>query len=455
MGQTDCLLVLRLGRWKHMQQSKPLTLRRNFSWTFVGNVVYAACQWGMLVLLAKLGSPEIVGQFTLGLAVTAPVILFTDLALRDIQATDSKHQYLFGHYLALRIVSTGLALLVIAIITLSVGYRWETSLVILLVGLAKAFESISDVFHGLFQQNERMDCVAMSMMIKGPLSLLLLGIGVFISGNVVWGVVGLAVAWATVLIGYDLRMGVLMMGHLLPTQQSEVPSECDLVVALQPRWQMETLVKLAWFALPLGFVMMLGSLNINIPRYLIERYLGERELGIFAAIAYTLVAGNMVVSALGQSATPRLAKYYAMGDSIAFRTLLFKLVGVGALLGGAAVLVVLTAGEEILTVLYQPEYAKHADLFVWLIAAAAIKYTFYFLEDGMTAVRYFHIQVPLFILVTSISAIVCLWLLPTLGLKGVAIAMIVAAIMQATLSSGVIIHALYRLHRHTERKSKL
>ena len=53
-----------------MQQTKPLTLRRNFSWTFAGNAVYAACQWGMLVVLAKLGSPEMIGQFTLGLAVS-------------------------------------------------------------------------------------------------------------------------------------------------------------------------------------------------------------------------------------------------------------------------------------------------------------------------------------------------------------------------------------------------
>ncbi|MGI8856402.1 MAG: hypothetical protein ACR2JW_11675, partial [Thermomicrobiales bacterium] len=53
------------------------SLRANFSWTFVGNVVYAACQWGMLVVLAKLGSPEVVGQFALGLAITAPVIMLT------------------------------------------------------------------------------------------------------------------------------------------------------------------------------------------------------------------------------------------------------------------------------------------------------------------------------------------------------------------------------------------
>lgn len=432
-----------------MQPSKPLTLRRNFSWTFIGNAVYAACQWGMLIVLAKLGSPEMVGQFTLGVAITAPVVMFTNLQLRAVQATDAKRQFLFSDYLGLRLFATGLALLIIAGITLAASYRWETALVILLVGLAKAVESISDVFYGLIQQHERMDRIAVSLMIKGPLSLLLLGIGVHLSGSVVWGAVGLVVAWSVVLVGYDIRSGVLMLKNTL--HRPKIMGRHQLVVP-KPHWHLSTLRKLVWLALPLGFVMMLISLNTNIPRYFIEHSLGERELGIFAAIAYLMVAGNMVVSALGESASPRLAKYYAVGDSKAFRILLLKLVGIGALLGGIAILVALVAGKEILSILYQPEYAQHSYLFVWLMVAAGIGYISSFLGYGMTAARYFRIQMPLFALVTTISAIACLWLIPSIGLQGAAIALIVAAIVQGSFSLGVIIYALHRLNKHSENK---
>ena len=43
-----------------------LTLRINFLWTLGGNVVYAASQWGILVVLAKLGTPQMVGEFGAG-----------------------------------------------------------------------------------------------------------------------------------------------------------------------------------------------------------------------------------------------------------------------------------------------------------------------------------------------------------------------------------------------------
>ncbi|MGB7895089.1 MAG: oligosaccharide flippase family protein [Microcoleus sp.] len=436
-----------------MQQLKPLTLRRNFSWTFTGNLVYAASQWGMLVVLAKLGSPEMVGQFTLGLAVTAPVIMFTNLQLRGVQATDAKGEYVFSDYLGLRLIGTGLALLIIAGITLKAGYRWETSLVILAIALAKAFESISDVFYGLIQQHERMDRIAIALMIKGPLSLLLLGIGVSLTGSVVGGAIGLAIAWGLVLFGWDLRNGRLILKNSSYRREGE-----DLLVAdaepansqnpLYPRWHRKTLGKLVWLALPLGFVMMLISLNTNIPRYFIERYLGERELGIFAAMSYLMVVGQMVVSALAESASPRLAKYYAAGNSTAFRTLLLKLVGVGLMLGAGGVFVAVVAGRPILTLLYKPEYAERSDLFAWLMVAAAMGYVSSFLGYGMTAARYFRVQMPLFVLVTGSCAIACFWLIPTQGVRGAAIALIVGAIVQASFSFGVILYALHRLEKH-------
>ncbi|MEA5567725.1 oligosaccharide flippase family protein [Anabaena sp. UHCC 0399] len=419
-----------------MLRNKPLTLRKNFSWTFIGNLVYAGCQWGMLVVMAKLGSPEMVGQFTLGLAVTAPVIMFTNLHLRSVQATDAKKQYLFSDYLGLRLISTVLALLIIAIIILLGGYRWETILTISLIGLAKAFESISDVFYGLIQQQERMDRIALSLMLKGLLSLLFLAIGIYISGSILGGVAGLVLAWGLVLFAYDIRSGFLML-----RRKSQ----------LQPCWHRKTITKLVWLCLPLGCVMMLISLNSNIPLYFIEQYLGERELGIFSALAYLMVAGNMLVNALGDSATPKLAKYYVAGDRQGFRSLLLKLVGIAVLIGGTGVLVAIFAGEQILTLLYRSEYAEQNNLFVWLMVTAGMNYISSFLGYGMTAARYFRIQIPLFITVASISAIGCLWLLPKLGLLGAAIALLLAATVQALISSGVIIYVLHKQQSHTSR----
>jgi len=406
---------------------RPLTLRSNFSWTFAGNAVYAGCNWGILMVLAKLGSPEWVGQFALGLALTAPVIMLTNLQLRVIQATDARREYRFGHYLALRLVTTALSLFVIA--GIACGYRLGTALVILAVGLAKAFESLSDVVYGLLQAHERMDRIALSMMIKGPLSLAALGATVFFTGSIVWGSLALAGSWGLLMIAYDIPNAIQLL---------------DGEEAFGPCWDYPSLARLAWLALPLGFVMMLISLNANIPRYFIEQYWGERELGIFAALAYLMVAGNTVMGALGQSASPRLARYHAQGDGHAFRQLLIKLVGLGAGMGILALLVALIAGREILTTLYSPEYAKHAELFTWLVVPTTTLYVASFLGYGMTAARYFRSQIPLFGLCVITAALGCLWLVPRFGLLGAVWASLAASILQLVGSVAIIAFALRR-----------
>jgi O-antigen/teichoic acid export membrane protein len=425
---------------------KALTLRQNFSWTFVGNIIYAASQWGILVVLAKFGSPEMVGQFTLGLAVTAPVILFTSLQLRQIQATDVHQKYLFGDYLGLRLIATVLSLLAILVIIHTAGYRWETSLVILAIGLSKIIESIIDIFYGLFQSRERMDRIAVSLMIRGPLSLLMLAIGIHISGTVLGGAIGLVVAWALVLIFFDIPNGIAILRASAHQHTAEIAHSTHL---LQPRFNFSVLRNLVGLSLPLGVVMMLISLNANIPRYFIEHHLGERELGIFSALSYLMVAGTIVVSALGQSASPRLAKYYAAGRSKDFQSLLLKLVVMGTLLGAASVSIAAIAGEQVLAILYRPEYAQHGYLFVLLMVAAGIGYIASFLGYGMTAAQYFRVQMPLFTIVTGISALVCYWLIPSQGSIGAAIALIVGAIVLALFSLGVIFHALRKLDKYS------
>ncbi|KYC37084.1 polysaccharide biosynthesis protein [Scytonema hofmannii PCC 7110] len=415
-----------------MQHHKPLTLGRNFSWTFAGNLVYAACQWCILVALAKLGTPEMVGQFTLGLAVTAPIVLFANLQLRAVQVTDAKNQYLFSDYLGLRLVTTALALVMIVFVTIIAGYRWETSIIILVIGLAKALESFCDLIYGLVQQHERMDCIAISLMLRGLLSLVLLSGGVYLAGSVMWGAVGLAVGWAVVLVFYDIRNAVLILNNS---------------IALQPRWRLKTLLQLVWLALPLGFVMMLISLNTNIPRYIIEQYLGERELGVFAAMAYLTVVGGMVVNALGESASARLAKYYADEDGAAFWQLLLKLVAIGFLLGVFGVLVAVVMGREILTLLYQSEYALQADVFVWLMVAAGIGYVGSFLGSGVTATRQFD-QFPIPFLVATIMTAGFSWLLiPRYSLVGAAWAVCASAFFSCAMT----IFILFSIERKKQK----
>ena len=389
-----------------------LSLRSNFSWTLAGNVFYSACQWGMLISLAKLGTPEVVGLFALALAITAPVIMLSNLNLRAVQATDAKYDNRFGDYLALRIISSTLALFAMVGVISVFGYSINTALVILVIGIVKILESISDIIYGLLQQHERMDRIAVSMFIKGTASLTILCLVFHKTNSLLLSCLGLASTTALVLILYDIPCGRKMLRELHKSDQQETK--------LRPRWSADILKKLACLALPLGIVMMLITLTLNIPRYFVERFLGAHELGIFAAMSYLLMAGTTVVSALGQSSTPRLSRYYANGNSKAFNRLLLKLVGVGTIAGAIGFVLALFAGKWILTVLYRAEYAKNLDVFIWIVAGAGVGYVGSFLGYGITATRAFNRQTVPFLILTIITLVTSWFLILNFGLMGAA-----------------------------------
>jgi O-antigen/teichoic acid export membrane protein len=408
------------------------SLRENTAWNIAGSAVYAACQWGMLIILAKVGTPEMLGQFALALAVTAPVIMLFNLQLSAVQATDAVQRFKFSHYFALRILMAVAAGGVIAAVALTSGYNEQTRLIIMIIGLAKIVESISDILYGAMQQHERMDMIAAGNFLKGPLSLITLSLTLMITGDLFKACLALLAVWTCVLVLVDFRNAGSLIGRTYDSQAS----------ALLPRFEWKALTALAWQAAPLGVVMMLISLNYNIPRYFIANHFGPRELGIFAALAYILVATSMLVNALAQTASPRLARYIADRNRQAAQSLLIQLLLIALLIGAAGIAIAAVAGKPILSLLYRSEFAEHTDLLVWLMVAAAISHLSSVLGFFMTAARKFSVQVPLFACVCAASVIACAVLIPVCGLPGLALAMAAGFAVQFIVSAVVVIQAL-------------
>jgi O-antigen/teichoic acid export membrane protein len=377
-----------------------------------GNLTYGLCQWSILLLLAKTGNPSMVGQFALGLAVTAPIFQFTNLQLRTAQVTDARSIYSFSDYLGLRLVASSFALIFVGLLAVF-EYRWtRTATIIVLIGLAKSIESVSDTFQGLFQKHEEIERVAVSLILKGLVSTGLVGLGMLFFHNIVLATALLVVAWASTLAIYDVPRGASM----LPGWRG-----------LEPRFRPAILVELFLLTLPLGFLMMLLSLNENIPRYFLVRHGGTAAVGIYSALAYCLIAGNTLITAVAQAASPRLAKHYANNDLPAFRHIVKRLLVWVVMAGAAGIFATAVAGRQILAALYTPEYAKHADAFLWLVIAGIIASFSGVLGVAVTAMRIFKIQAAIRLGCTIAGLAACSVLIPAKGILGAAMAAIMAA----------------------------
>jgi O-antigen/teichoic acid export membrane protein len=422
------------------------SLRRNFLLTLAGNVTYGACQWGILVVLAKLTNPDMVGQFVLGIAIAAPVFFLANLQLSNVQATDAKRETPFEDYLRLRLMTTLGAAAALALIVAACGYSARTAAVILLIGGAKTCDSVIDIFHGLYQQHERMRNVSASLICNGMASLAATALAVWWKRDALWGAAAFAFGSLAALALYNLPVG----SALWRAERRSSDNHSLWRPVFTGPWNWRALLRLAWLATPLGVAAALVAFNGNLPRYFIHHELGDRALGVFAAMAYAMTAGITFVGALCNAAVPRMAQRFANNDFAGFNALVVRILVVAGAAGVAGLLVTIVAGRQILTVLYSAEYAKESAVFAWLMLAAVVAYLSSALGYAVTATRAFSMLTLPYAMVTGVTVVACLWLIPTHGLTGAAWTVGISAVAGCVAAVSILARLRWKHRRSAE-----
>ena len=390
------------------------SLRRNVAWTMSGNVIYSGCQWLMLVILAKLGTTDTVGTFALAIAIAGPIMMLANLQLRWVQATDRTGEFEFNDCLTLRSMCSILAILAIFVLSALSGYSSHTCGVIAAIAFAKAAESFSDVIYGWYQQHERMELISQSLMVRGPLSVAAMGIGYFCTQDLLWATWALAATWTATLLLFDV-----------PTAMAF--GRATKVTALRFRWRPERLRRIFIRSLPVGLTSGVVALEASIPRFVVEQKMGTDDLGVFAAMAYILMAAYMVIQAVNQSALPRLAKYRVEQNVRGFRKVLWNLVGIGIvvglfLVGGTAIF-----GRIFLYHAYSPEYARQPHVLTAILLGCAIMFAFRPAEVALLSMRRFWLLLIIHACGLPLLLANTHWLVGRYGLWGAAGAMIIQA----------------------------
>src|SRR5207248_9680732 len=121
---------------------------------------------------------------------------------------DAREDYPFSVYLSVRLIGTVLGLAAIAAMAFGLGYQGITLYLILAVALGKAFEAVSDVVFGLLQKAENLRRVAVSMLAKGVISVLAVGLVLRLAGDIVLATPVMALCWGGLVATFDLPAAV-------------------------------------------------------------------------------------------------------------------------------------------------------------------------------------------------------------------------------------------------------
>jgi O-antigen/teichoic acid export membrane protein len=404
------------------------TLRVNVAWTAVGNAYFMAVQAATAMVLAKLSSSAVLGMFSFALALITPIVTTASMGLRQVSVTDARGEFTHGHYLGLRLVTSVLASVAIVAVSLT---RCDTATLrttVLLLGVARIAETISDIVHGRFQAAERMDLAAISMIIKGTLSLALFSVALLTTQNLPIAAAGMATASIAALCLFDLPKSRRLLGD----------------EAVVPRFTPRALWAIARIASPITVGVLLTSTAGSIPRYVLEEHHGARAVGYYAAASFPLMVMSFLPGVLMQATLARAARLLVDGQHALFVRLNLRLTAAILALNLSIVAVLALVGDHVLALLFTHEYRHLHRVMVVFTFSQVIAALCTVGSIMMTAARMFRLTLVNTVVALATLLVASHVLVPRYGVLGSAWAEVIRNMSATLIPLGVMAAYFWR-----------
>ncbi len=387
-----------------------------------------ACMWGMIILFAKLGSTGIVGEFALAMAIALPFNRFASLQLPQLILANPEKCYPLARCLMVHWMMNSLAILFLISGIYILGLERPESQIVILVAIARAFESASEICYAFFYRCHRAHIAAMLQTIRGFVTLALVGSTYIVYGDLWIAMACMACVYAAFTCFVDL-----------PVTRRFVKKDPD--AWKQPGTTFADIRELAISSIPLGFCALLAVSYACLPRYALNAYLGIDGLGVFESLASLTLIADIVCQSLSRTSASHFAQAVAQKD----KSRLLRLYGKVGLfyfaIGGGGVLLSVLFGKALLVFLYSEDYAQYGMVLAALMLTRTISFACAYDTLLLTMGRY-QTLVTIWILSGAMLAWMITVMVPRYGLIGMVIAIAAGNGLRCALIHGTILRFL-------------
>ena len=348
---------------------KPLSTKKNMLWNSSGSIVALACNWFTTIIVVRLSSSyEAAGLLALAMTIGNIFTPFATYKMRTYQISDVNGEFSAGQYMAFRGLTTFAAFagcLIYALFTCQANAYLPVALYL----LYKTIDQITDVMHGVDQNNGRMDYIGISLASRGVLGLASFSVCLALSGCLEVAIVAMIASNVPITVLYDYR---------------KARQFADLKPYLK-KSQAKLLLKRCFTAV---LSAVFCSAVLTVPRQYLSFTLGDEALGIYASIAAPVTLVQMGATYIYMPLLGDFSERYKK-SAPAFFSLLGK-----TTLGICAIAVISLLGfgllgEWILALLFGDSIRPYVYLLQPAIICTIVTAYLWFLSDLLVATRNF------------------------------------------------------------------
>lgn len=189
-----------MKRIEHRPSAKSI-----YIWNIVGSIANAMLSVIALMIVTRFLDNKQADIFSIAWTISQLMATIGTFQIRTYQATDIGGIFNFQQYLMFRYLTIGLMIISSVGYILIKEYTGEKAVVVFVICMFRAVDSLADVYEGYFQQKERLDLAGKALTYRVIIALITFLITLFTIKNLLIACLSLTFSYVFCLILFDIR----------------------------------------------------------------------------------------------------------------------------------------------------------------------------------------------------------------------------------------------------------
>ncbi len=350
--------------------------RSIYIWNITGSIANALLSIVALMIVTRFLDDRQADIFSIAWSISLLMATVGTFQIRMYQATDVKGVFCFRQYHLFRIITVCVMMVSSYIYILMRGYTGKKALVVMVICLFRAVDSMADVYEGWFQQKERLDLAGKALTYRIIVAVIGFGIGLALTKDLLFSCLILVASYMICYVLYDLRY-----------YKAVDAFRSNVTEGMKGAW----IVKMVMEGFPLFINAFLIASIMNAPKMVLDTVIeqGMLEQGVQTAFNIIFMPASFLNLAyiVFRPLITKMAVMWNVGEEKEFLKILIKveiaLVGIGiVILAGSALI-----GIPALSFVYAVELAEYKRELLVVIIGGCI-YTFAaVLDNALVVIR--------------------------------------------------------------------
>lgn len=307
-------------------------MKKNFLWNTIGTTLNAFNSLFFMIIVTRINGMFDAGIFTFAFSNATVLNIIGEYSGRIYQVTDNS-RITDKDFIVNKIFTCSVMIFIAIMFIIFNKYNLYKSTIIFLLCFLKMLEAFANVIYSIFQKEENLYKVGISLTLKSIISLLVFIILDITTKNVIVSILGIIFTYIVIMILYD------GYNFKKSNYKNEKTNYKNVFLIL----------KGGFFTFAMSFLTMY---IINAPKYAIDKVLSEEFQTVFGIIVMPATVMILFTQFIIHPFLTMIKKYIIDGNYVKLRNVILKIIAIIAMTGIMVIIISYLIGIPILNLVY-------------------------------------------------------------------------------------------------------